>query len=587
MSMHRFVVLLLLILGTALRGQCQEARQQALEHTRAGEPPLAEARYREALRQDPESGPAGAGLSLTLLELGRYEEALEVARDAVEHSPEGSLVQATLAIIYAARYQYTEAEQVLEQALTQSPDDWRLLTAKGRTLWLQRKTRTAVEALNDAAGHPDASAEPSYWLGTIYAFKAVLAEGAYPGWHNQAAYRARAEQAYRNAIAKDSEGYKPYVGLGKLYLEAGEPARALASFDRALEIAPNLASARSGRWKALAEADEIRQEVESLLARRRDDPEALAAAKVGYGLMDEGERKLQIESRLLTEFPVSPASESVRVERIEAAARTQSNELAELARNFIVDFPYSRHLPSVYTSLLNHYASVPGVDPLTLLHRVERSILVDPNADAYRTGARALIERRLFLDRAIRLAEMGAEKSDSFVRENEDAYKMEGKIQSRLDRNRATHLNLIGWALFRKGDVPGAEQKLLEARSLSAGLDRTNQILLGELYASKGMWSEAHECYLNALALASRGSTSAVESALREAYEKSGGAPDQFDSFLESRLAGRKVARREQLLAEPMNVAAPGFRLEDLEGKTFELTRAQGKVIMLTFWASW
>jgi tetratricopeptide (TPR) repeat protein len=133
-----------------------------------------------------------------------------------------------------------------------------------------------------------------------------------------------------------------------------------------------------------------------------------------------------------------------------------------------------------------------------------------------------------------------------------------------------------------------AVEQLLEAQSLSSGLDRMNQLNLGELYSSNGDLDKAQEFYLNALALTTtRGPTSAVESALREAYEKNGGAPEQFDSFLERRLAGRKIARRDELLAEPVDFAAPGFRLEDLEGKTFEITQAQGKVIMLTFWASW
>src|SRR5499427_10562715 len=56
--------------------------------------------------------------------------------------------------------------------------------------------------------------------------------------------------------------------------------------------------------------------------------------------------------------------------------------------------------------------------------------------------------------------------------------------------------------------------------------------------------------------------------------------------------ADAKLAKQEVQDAEPIRFvknpdAAPGFRLNDLDGKPVSLADAKGKVVLLNFWATW
>lgn len=87
----------------------------------------------------------------------------------------------------------------------------------GERLWRLKRTRSALEAFEKAAAHKDLAAEAHHRIGRIYFFKGWEAEGAFPGWHEEVAYREKA----------------------------------LAAFEEALKRAPASEGARQGRWQAL------------------------------------------------------------------------------------------------------------------------------------------------------------------------------------------------------------------------------------------------------------------------------------------------------------------------------------------------
>jgi len=61
------------------------------------------------------------------------------------------------------------------------------------------RTRSAEQALISATKNPATAAEAHYWLGRIYDFKGNKAEGAFPGFHEEVAYRPRAEAEFKAA----------------------------------------------------------------------------------------------------------------------------------------------------------------------------------------------------------------------------------------------------------------------------------------------------------------------------------------------------------------------------------------------------
>jgi thiol-disulfide isomerase/thioredoxin len=194
-------------------------------------------------------------------------------------------------------------------------------------------------------------------------------------------------------------------------------------------------------------------------------------------------------------------------------------------------------------------------------------------------------------DRAIQTADQAATASDRFVAENLGAYQMPGKAQGFLARGHAQAATIAGTARFKRGDLPGAIQRLEEAERLYQGLDVTNQIVLGDVERARNAADRARDHYLNALSL--NASPAQREAALTGLSGLSGSSAvppsgsNGLDAWLAAELAARREARRAAALRSVVNKPLPSLPLETLDGKPFDASTLKGKVVLLDFFASW
>ena len=98
---------------------------------------------------------------------------------------------------------FTVAAFVLTTAITlaQVADHDQL--ARGHALWGQRLAKSAIAAFEAAARDKSAAAEAHEALGRIYTFKGWQEESAFPGWHDEPAYRANAIAELKASLAAD------------------------------------------------------------------------------------------------------------------------------------------------------------------------------------------------------------------------------------------------------------------------------------------------------------------------------------------------------------------------------------------------
>jgi peroxiredoxin len=75
--------------------------------------------------------------------------------------------------------------------------------ARGRSLWDQRLSTSAIAALEIAAGDRTTAAEADEMLGRLYTFKGWQQEGALPGWHDEPGCREKALDALRASVEID------------------------------------------------------------------------------------------------------------------------------------------------------------------------------------------------------------------------------------------------------------------------------------------------------------------------------------------------------------------------------------------------
>lgn len=229
----------------------------------------------------------------------------------------------------------------------------------------------------------------------------------------------------------------------------------------------------------------------------------------------------------------------------------------------------------------------PGTTVGDLMAAIEARTKAQADPAPYFTGAQILIDRGEY-DRAVALAERGAKASDRFIDENLGAYQMPGKSRGSYARGQAAALDLAGWALFLKKDYAAAAARLGEAERLLQGQDFTNEFHLAELANATNAPERARGFYLNALSLTGgqpqlrqRATQALAAIAAKEA------GPGGFDAWLAAELAGRREERRAAALRSLIDRRLPKLALTSIDGRPYDASSLQGKVLLLNFFASW
>jgi hypothetical protein len=439
----------------------------------------------------------------------------------------GAVTARERALAADARNDTAAALAALEAGLKAAPADPGLLAAKGRIHWRLLRTASAEQALVAAAASPAYASEAQYWLGRIYFFKGWQAENAFPGWHEEVAYRPRAIAAFTAARDAKPEWYLPHVGLGDALKADGKDAEAAEEYARAAAL---------GR------------------------PDA------------------------------TPGADSVAIDAIKAAQQAQQWPLViERTRAFLAAHRESPRLIDAYDALLAAYQATPAAPLTDVRQAIDARIALRPDPMSYTMGANLLLARRADLPHAETLADAGRRAGERFVRENESSYKLDGKVQGSLDRTAAAFADLAGWSAYLQKKLPLAEKRLAEAARLSRGLDAANQSHLGEFSKAKGDLETARDHYLTVLGLA--GATppqrDAAKAALADIRAKSGENPAEFETWLAEALERERNERRTSVLSNMVGKPLPSLVLPDLQGRQVDLRAERGNVVLLNFFSAW
>ncbi len=74
---------------------------------------------------------------------------------------------------------------------------------------------------------------------------------------------------------------------------------------------------------------------------------------------------------------------------------------------------------------------------------------------------------------------------------------------------------------------------------------------------------------------------------LKNVFIKEKGSDAGYANYLTGLEEEAKIARREEIAREMINIPAPAFTLKDFEGNSVSLASLKGKVVVVDFWATW
>lgn len=165
--------------------------------------------------------------------------------------------------------------------------------ARGNALWDQRLANSAIASLEAAARDRATAAEAHEALGRLYTFKGWLQENAFPGWHDEPPFRARALAELRAAVAAEpgrasaQEALRTAEGFAAAdKVEPAPPRPEIRALDATLQAFQRSAAASGSDPRSGSDPDAIVAAVDARAQAQADPAPFFAGAQI---LIDRGE----------------------------------------------------------------------------------------------------------------------------------------------------------------------------------------------------------------------------------------------------------------------------------------------------------
>ncbi len=172
----------------------------------------------------------------------RLLSAIRYYEQACKLDPDAAAPRRALVPLYIALDRGDDAVATARRVLELDPDDWETGSLYARQLRSQGQTKEAAEALRRAAGSPRLKEKPDA-LAQVWADLAYLQQEA-GDWQSAAASlldlanlldhpAALVEDGVLTAQEAATRAAETYEDLGRVWLKAGDPAKAIAAFETA------------------------------------------------------------------------------------------------------------------------------------------------------------------------------------------------------------------------------------------------------------------------------------------------------------------------------------------------------------------
>jgi tetratricopeptide (TPR) repeat protein len=234
-AMSRCAVLLLM--ATVLAAGCSRSPEaQKARHLERGDQYLQKGQNREAvieysnvLRIDPNDARAGRQLGLAHYQLGEFGRAFPYLVKASELEPDNADLRLKLARVYLLSRRPVEAQAHVATVLGKEPKNFEALLLSSGTVTTPQEADAAITRLEAARADFGDKAKLHLALGTLYLRKRDV---------------AKAEFAFREAVAKEPKSLEAHTALGDFFIAKRDIPQAEAEYKAAAELSPAGSEAR-------------------------------------------------------------------------------------------------------------------------------------------------------------------------------------------------------------------------------------------------------------------------------------------------------------------------------------------------------
>jgi thiol-disulfide isomerase/thioredoxin len=257
----------------------------------------------------------------------------------------------------------------------------------------------------------------------------------------------------------------------------------------------------------------------------------------------------------------------------------------ELAERFKAEFPGSKMLPQVhYFVIASLQAAGDTAKAKTYLEKNAESaswMLYNNLAQSLAKNEKTLKDAEAMSRQAVDLARKELEAP----REPKPTYSTDREWREQVEGGVGEALDTLGSIQLRLERKDAALASLVEAVALSKG--KSSQI--NEHYAIALVAVGNPKEVLDKVSplVADGNGTATIKKILEEAYAKDKGGETGWIAYLEGLEQTARAKLRAALSRDLMEIAAPAFTLDDLDGNKVSLADLKGKTVILDFWATW
>jgi len=281
-----------------------------------------------------------------------------------------------------------------------------------------------------------------------------------------------------------------------------------------------------------------------------------------------------------------PEGEFVQAERFQGLTKTEDvQKRTELVQKFKKDFPKSVLIPQLHYFMLSGFIKKGE-------YQKAKAYLDQYGNDANWTSYSVLAVDMIKNNKELELAEAMAAKAVDMVRRElstptikKPSTLTDKEWKASIDRSLGYVLSAQGAVLLKLGKNGEALKTLQESARLTRGGDPETNERYAEALVKAGDPAKAMS-EIERFIAAGLG-TDPMKEWLKEAYKKSKGSEEGLAEYMAKLDQAAEDRTGGALKKQRLDLPAPDFTLQDLDGKDVSLAGLKGKIVIIDFWATW